>query len=705
MDSNGTTPHEPRPTRLVRFGAFELSLDTGELRKHGVRVRLQGKPFHILSALLEQPGQLVTRDQLRARLWSSDTFVDFESGLNTAVNRLRIALGESADNPIYIETLARLGYRFIAPVEIPSWQDKAEPASSEVTPTLAKKDLGGTAKTVFARRPTFLNRRVTLYTSLGSLCLLFGVFALEHFLSRPAVTFQQITFHKGSVSSARFSRDGKQILYSAEWHGHPSRVFVGPTGALEPHELSQTGGYLASVSPAGEAAVYIHAGDSNKRRLMSLPLSGGQPHTLNNRAVHLDFGPRGDLCILVEDHSIMSLEYPPGHRIYTSAGWISDVRVSPHGLLVAFAEHLIPRDDAGRVVVVDTVSGQARNLSSGWESLDGVAWQPSGREIWFTAAQSGVDRALRAVDLTGHARLIAELPGALVLQDISPEGKVLITAGHQQVSMTLGDADIPAFKDISWLDWSNIASISPDGKSVLFDESGAGGGRQYSVFLYAPGQKTPRRIGDGRALDFSNDGHWVLSQSATDPTVVTLRSLRNGTTWQISTGGISYAWAKFIPDRQEILFAGNYPDRAPELFRQALPDGPPIPLHQNVQMENVMIDPAGTLAVGASRNCRMAILDLKTNQMRFVPRQEGYYPSVVLNSREALITRISRNSLSVDLLDMTTGRTRSYRQIDLPNQTGVDRIIMPVRFAADRKTFAYSSQRAVSNLFLVSGWR
>src|SRR5260221_653839 len=101
---------------LVRFGAFELDTQTGELRKHGVRLKLQGKPFQILQALLERPGQVVTREELQQRLWGDDN-VDFESGLNTAANRLRLALGDSADNPQYVETLSRIGYRFIALVE------------------------------------------------------------------------------------------------------------------------------------------------------------------------------------------------------------------------------------------------------------------------------------------------------------------------------------------------------------------------------------------------------------------------------------------------------------------------------------------------------------------------------------------------------------------------------------------------------------
>src|SRR5690242_12017844 len=101
----------------VKFGPFELDRQTGELWKHGLKIRLQGKPFQVLEALLEQPGQPVSREELQQKLWSSDTFVDFESGLNTAANRLRLALGDSAENPRYVETLARSGYRFIAPVE------------------------------------------------------------------------------------------------------------------------------------------------------------------------------------------------------------------------------------------------------------------------------------------------------------------------------------------------------------------------------------------------------------------------------------------------------------------------------------------------------------------------------------------------------------------------------------------------------------
>src|SRR5437899_6511610 len=108
---------ELEANRTVRFGKFEFNPKSLELRRNGIRVKLQDQPGQILSALLQTPGDLVTREELRKRLWASDTFVDFDHSLNTAIKRLRDVLGDSADNPVFIETLSRRGYRFMAPME------------------------------------------------------------------------------------------------------------------------------------------------------------------------------------------------------------------------------------------------------------------------------------------------------------------------------------------------------------------------------------------------------------------------------------------------------------------------------------------------------------------------------------------------------------------------------------------------------------
>ena len=117
--------------KIVRFGPFETNLHTGETRKYGIRIRLGGQPTQILTTLLERPGEVVTREELRHQLWADDTFVEFENGLNNAVKKLRSALGDSADKPLYVETLPRVGYRFVAPIEPSAERAAADRGSSE----------------------------------------------------------------------------------------------------------------------------------------------------------------------------------------------------------------------------------------------------------------------------------------------------------------------------------------------------------------------------------------------------------------------------------------------------------------------------------------------------------------------------------------------------------------------------------------------
>src|SRR5215470_7514704 len=133
---------EGQSSVMLRFGVFEVDLRSGELRKQGVRIKLQEQPFHILTVLLRRAGDVVTRSELRAENWPADTFVDFDNSLNTAINKLRDALGDSADNPRFIETLPRRGYRFIAPVDGlgagRDIQDVRQPSKTHPAPQLLR---------------------------------------------------------------------------------------------------------------------------------------------------------------------------------------------------------------------------------------------------------------------------------------------------------------------------------------------------------------------------------------------------------------------------------------------------------------------------------------------------------------------------------------------------------------------------------------
>src|SRR5579862_2795505 len=139
MATGRPTPEFGAAGRIVRFAVLEFDIETGELRKHGLRIKLQGQPISVLAMLLEHAGAAVTREELQKRLWPVGTYVDFEHSLNAAVKRLRAALGDSADTSRYVETLPRQGYRFIAPLRSP---DALQPVESQPAAKVAEIDAG-----------------------------------------------------------------------------------------------------------------------------------------------------------------------------------------------------------------------------------------------------------------------------------------------------------------------------------------------------------------------------------------------------------------------------------------------------------------------------------------------------------------------------------------------------------------------------------
>src|SRR5438874_10147474 len=162
---------DPNQKRLAQFGPYQADLRTGELRKHGIRLRLQEQPFQVLSMLLLNPGELVTREQLQKRLWPADTFVDFDHGLNTAINKLREVLSDSSATPKYIETLPRRGYRFLASVEFHNGSS-GEPISKREPNAPSTED----AATDFPAAPRPIAR--ALFLLLQAMYLVFYVVTL-----------------------------------------------------------------------------------------------------------------------------------------------------------------------------------------------------------------------------------------------------------------------------------------------------------------------------------------------------------------------------------------------------------------------------------------------------------------------------------------------------------------------------------------------
>ncbi len=234
---------------IVTFGVFEVDLEAGELRKNGLKVRLQEQPFQVLAMLLESPGRVVTREELRQQLWRTDTFVDFEQGLNKAVNKLREALGDSADNPRFVETLPRRGYRFIAPVD----GDAGKVTGQEVLPSPPPQT---TLASLFRWKMSLpLWALLPAVVMIGA--VLWALWPSSEPESAPPIRFsvevpsgESLVTTRGA--SAVISPDGTRLAF-AVGSGAQKRMYVRPLDQLQATEISGTGDvHSPFFSPDGE---------------------------------------------------------------------------------------------------------------------------------------------------------------------------------------------------------------------------------------------------------------------------------------------------------------------------------------------------------------------------------------------------------------------------------------------------------------------
>ena len=253
--------------RIISFGTFEVNLHTGELRQRGQKVRLQEQPFQVLAALLERPGELVTREELRSKLWPSDTFVDFDHGLNAAIKRLRDALGESADAPVFIETMARRGYRFIAPVDGGSTSSGIETSAQE-------------------RPKSSLVGKWIAVALLSSAVIAVLVWARWRYSWRSSeVTERKLTTNssENSVTSAAVSRDGKYLAYTDSTGIYLKLISTGET-----HPLPLPPNFPAHVDDwfqDGSHLLVTRGELPDKLSLWSISLFGGSPRLLADEEV------------------------------------------------------------------------------------------------------------------------------------------------------------------------------------------------------------------------------------------------------------------------------------------------------------------------------------------------------------------------------------------------------------------------------------
>jgi Tol biopolymer transport system component len=532
---------------------------------------------------------------------------------------------------------------------------------------------------------------------------------------RPAPFFRQLTFRRGSIWNARFGSDGRSVLYSAAWDGGATEIHLGRSDGPDSRPFGLKRADILAVSASGDVAVALGSRFSGAftrtgTLARTAATGGGAPREILESVEFADFAPDGkDLAVVRVISGRRRLEYPIGKTLVETTGWIGEPRFSPRGDRIAFLDHPVDGDDGGAVALVD-LAGKKSTLTTVFASAKGLAWSPDGSEIWFTAAETGGNRALRAVKPSGRPRVLLAGAGAFTLQDVSRDGRVLTTHDLTRVGLVArGPAD-PRERDLSWFDWSLLADLSEDGRTSLFSESGEGGGAGYSVFIRGTDGSPAVRLGEGEAFSLSPDGKRVLAllhptadrqlaiypTGAGEPKVLSFPNLRvQGATW--------------LPDNRRILMTAAEPGHDNRVYLvDSEGGGAPKPLTPEGHRA-----PRGMGSVGAGRflgyggygpDRKVYVHSIEGGEPVPVP---GISPADVILGRgekdgTAYVRRGGDLPARIVRLDLASGKEAPYKDLVPADATGIVDLVI-IRVTRDGRSYASSYGRVLSDLYVVEG--
>ena len=525
--------------------------------------------------------------------------------------------------------------------------------------------------------------------------------------------FQQLTYRRGSIWSARFAPGSRMIVFSATWDGNPLEIFSSRPEFPESRSLGLAGAEILAISRSGEMAICLQARHLAhlvvSGTLARVPLSGGTPREILEDVQWASWSPAGkDLAVVHEVSGRSRLEYPVGRVLAETSGWISHPRFSPAGDAIAFLEHPAKWDDHGTVAMVD-LQGRKRTLTGTWSSEEGLAWSAEGSEIWFAAAAAGVTRGIFGVDLRGRQRVVGRVAGGLTLQDISPDGEALVTRDNWRSGILAFTPDQGRERDLSWLDGSAAGDLTADGRTILFHDYGEAAGPNYAVCIRTTDGSPPVRLGDGRAIALSPDGKWAIGILPTTPEQPMLLPTGPGQPRPLPRGGLaSYQWASWFPDGQRIVLAAREAGRGMRLYVQDVPDGLPRALGPEGYglRSSHAVSPDGRWIAAVGPDARPALVPSSGGGApRPIP---GTQPGELQcqwspDGRFAYVFAADEGSARVDRIELGSGRREPWKQIRPLDPAGLIQIA-GIRLTPDGRSYVYTYDRRLSDLYLVRGW-
>jgi len=522
------------------------------------------------------------------------------------------------------------------------------------------------------------------------------------------VKLRRITYREGNIQDARFAPDGRSICLAAAWSSRSPELLWSIPGNPEPRALGFSNATINSIAPTGEMAVSLQlrmlGGFITAGTLSRMPLGGGAPRQLQHDIYESCWGPDGrQLAIVRELHGMSRIEYPIGRMLYQTAGWPSSIRVAPDGKSIAFLDHPQRGNDAGDVVMMD-LNGTIRRLSPGWSSVQGLSWSPDGREIWFSAFRTEASRHLSAVSLDGRVRSVFQTPGHMILQDIAKNGDVLVVVGNDRLRMQYIGPDASE-RDLSWLDWTLARDISADGKTILFDETGTGGGELHSVYSREVDSPSAVRLGDGVLPRFSPDERWIIALLDPTPRTAVLIPTGAGESRPIPTGSLQIHAATWFEDSKRICAVASEGVGPLSLYEIDVETGSYRVISESgIGSIDVMVTPDGRFAGAWGPSGMFTLYPVEGGTPRPIESLlRGERPIQWSEDGSGLFV-FTRGDIpaTITRIDLETGERETIREITPPDPTGVSGLTT-ARMTPNARTIAYSYPQGKGDLYVIEG--